>query len=82
MDRQPPPGGAGPSGQPYAHPDDVFDDEGRWGCSQCASLTFNAEWHKAFGVVLCNACKRNEELISKVRVWWVGWGVGWGDARR
>ena len=49
------------------------------GCSRCPSLSFNSEWHRAFGVVLCNQCRRQEGLISKVcgggrPCWrWGGW---------
>lgn len=35
------------------------------GCSNCASPSFNHEWYTAFGVTLCNACRRDEELIAK-----------------
>ena len=53
------------------------------GCSRCPSLSFNSEWHRAFGVVLCNQCRRQEGLISKVGArllvagrlgWWGGGG--------
>lgn len=40
--------------------------EAQGGCSRCPSLSFNSEWLRAFGVVLCNECKRSERLISKV----------------
>ncbi|EFJ45434.1 hypothetical protein VOLCADRAFT_94294 [Volvox carteri f. nagariensis] len=35
------------------------------GCETCGNLSFSSEWYQAFGVVLCNHCKRNESLISK-----------------
>ena len=36
------------------------------GCSRCTSLSYNQEYYKAFGVLLCNSCKRDEKLVSKV----------------
>lgn len=36
------------------------------GCSHCGNISFSQEWHKAFGVMLCNSCKKEEKLISKV----------------
>ncbi len=36
------------------------------GCSICGNLSFSQEWYKAFGVVFCNGCKAQEELIPKV----------------
>lgn len=39
----------------------------RRGCSECASLSYSQEYHQAFGVFLCNMCKKSENLISKVR---------------
>lgn len=36
------------------------------GCTCCGNLSFSQEWYKAFGVVLCNGCKAQEELIPKV----------------
>ena len=64
--RPPPPDDAGPGAAPdpgllEEHP------EAGGGCSRCSSLSFNAEWLRAFGVVLCNACRREEPLIAKVR---------------
>lgn len=35
------------------------------GCTVCGNLSFSQEWYKAFGVVLCNGCKAQEELIPK-----------------
>ncbi|KAL3137745.1 hypothetical protein ABBQ38_005009 [Trebouxia sp. C0009 RCD-2024] len=35
------------------------------GCTSCGNLSFSQEWFKAFGVVLCNGCKAQEELIPK-----------------
>ncbi|GIL66005.1 hypothetical protein Vafri_19648 [Volvox africanus] len=35
------------------------------GCEHCGNLSFSSEWFKAFGVVLCNQCKRDEALVSK-----------------
>lgn len=35
------------------------------GCTTCGNLSFSQEWYKAFGVVLCNGCKAQEELIPK-----------------
>jgi hypothetical protein len=37
------------------------------GCTRCSSLSWNQEWLEAFGVRLCNTCKREQPLISKVR---------------
>ncbi|GAB4817316.1 hypothetical protein N2152v2_004362 [Parachlorella kessleri] len=37
----------------------------RPGCTRCSSLTWNQEWLEAFGVRLCNQCKREEPLVSK-----------------
>ncbi|KAG2488414.1 hypothetical protein HYH03_013098 [Edaphochlamys debaryana] len=34
-------------------------------CEHCGSLSFSNEWYQAFGVLLCNQCKRDEALISK-----------------
>ncbi len=36
------------------------------GCTICGNLSFSQEWYKAFGVVFCNGCKAQEELIPKV----------------
>lgn len=36
------------------------------GCSNCSSVTINQEWRQVFGVLLCNSCKLNDPLISKV----------------
>lgn len=74
--RAPPWGGAGGGGG-GAPPGRVADGppanagllEAHGGCSRCPSLSFNSEWLHAFGVVLCNECKRAERLISKVRGW-------------
>lgn len=35
------------------------------GCTVCGNLSFSQEWYKAFGVVFCNGCKAQEELIPK-----------------
>eukprot|EP00879_Flechtneria_rotunda_P024529 GHRR01026005.1.p1 GENE.GHRR01026005.1~~GHRR01026005.1.p1 ORF type:complete len:168 (+),score=43.02 GHRR01026005.1:253-756(+) len=35
------------------------------GCQYCGGTTFNPEWEQAFGVTICNACRRHERLISK-----------------
>lgn len=35
------------------------------GCTTCGNLSFSQEWYKAFGVVFCNGCKAQEELITK-----------------
>ena len=40
-------------------------DHRHGGCQVCGSLTFSQEWFDVFGVVLCNACRREEQLISK-----------------
>lgn len=45
-----------------------LDLEAQGGCSRCPSLSFRSDWLKAFGVVLCNACSKEERLISKVRL--------------
>ncbi len=42
--------------------------EAQGGCSRCPSLSFRSDWLKAFGVVLCNTCSKEERLISKVRL--------------
>lgn len=39
------------------------------GCSRCTSLSFNQEWLAAFHVALCNTCRQNEKLVSKVSGW-------------
>lgn len=46
-------------------PEDAYV-AGRGGCSNCGSLSYSQEWFVAFGVYLCQECKRNENLISKV----------------
>ena len=38
------------------------------GCSKCTSLSYSDEYFKAFGVFLCNQCRRSEKLISKVSI--------------
>ncbi|KAL4448613.1 hypothetical protein ABPG75_005832 [Micractinium tetrahymenae] len=66
-------GGAGSSGAGGAPagrctdgpPDNDGLLEAQGGCSRCPSLSFNSEWLRAFGVVLCNECKRAERLITK-----------------
>ena len=35
-------------------------------CEDCGSLSFSQQWHKAFGVRLCNDCRGGYGLISKV----------------
>jgi DNA repair protein len=35
------------------------------GCSKCNSLSYSDEFFKAFNVMFCNQCRRNEKLISK-----------------
>lgn len=35
-------------------------------CQGCSSLTYDQEWHRAFGVRLCLMCKEHDDLISKV----------------
>jgi hypothetical protein len=37
------------------------------GCTRCRSLSYSQEWLDAFGVVMCDRCKRDEKLVSKVR---------------
>lgn len=37
------------------------------GCQTCGSLTFSQEWFDVFKVILCPTCKKEEELITKVR---------------
>lgn len=39
--------------------------DSRNGCSRCTSLSFSEEFRSVFGVLLCNACRRQEKLISK-----------------
>lgn len=46
---------------------DQYPEATDGGCSRCDSLSFNAEWLRAFAVTLCSQCKRQESLISKVR---------------
>lgn len=46
---------------------DQYPEATGGGCSRCDSLSFNAEWFRAFGVTLCSQCKRQESLVSKVR---------------
>lgn len=36
-------------------------------CEGCGCLSYDQEWHQAFGVMLCSHCKMNDALISKVR---------------
>lgn len=57
-----------PAGSMAAPDPGLLEDhpEAGGGCSRCTSLTFNSEWLRAFGVVLCNQCKQAEALISKV----------------
>ncbi len=63
-------GSGGTAAPPGRFADGPPDNEGlleaQGGCSRCPSLSFNSEWLRAFGVVLCNECKRSERLISKV----------------
>lgn len=40
--------------------------QSRRGCERCTSLSYSEEYHKAFGVMLCNVCRKSESLISKV----------------
>jgi DNA repair protein len=35
------------------------------GCSSCTSLSFSNEWLTAFGIQLCQACQKDEKLISR-----------------
>jgi DNA repair protein len=41
------------------------DQNSNIGCSKCNSLSYSDEFFKAFKVMLCNQCRRNEKLISK-----------------
>jgi len=41
------------------------DHNSNIGCSKCNSLSYSDEFYKAFKVMLCNQCRRNEKLISK-----------------
>lgn len=41
------------------------DQNPNCGCSKCSSLSYSEEFFKAFNVMLCNGCRRNEKLISK-----------------
>ena len=43
------------------------EDVRHGGCQNCGSLTFSQEWFDVFNVVLCPSCKKEEELITKVR---------------
>ena len=35
-------------------------------CSGCGSLSLSGQWLQAFGVAICNSCRQDEELITKV----------------
>lgn len=35
------------------------------GCDGCGAPTFNSAWFHAFGVVLCEPCRRGEQLLAK-----------------
>mmetsp|Transcript_8164 Transcript_8164/g.17499 ORF Transcript_8164/g.17499 Transcript_8164/m.17499 type:complete len:175 (+) Transcript_8164:18-542(+) len=35
------------------------------GCSKCGCLSFNSAYYNTFGVFLCDACKKDEKLMSK-----------------
>jgi len=35
------------------------------GCSGCGNLSYNSVWYEAFGVFICESCKKYEQLISK-----------------
>ena len=39
----------------------------RSGCSQCVSLSYSEDLYRAFGVYICGACRKDVNLISKVR---------------
>ena len=36
-------------------------------CSDCGSISYSRQWEHTFGVKLCNDCRGNYTLISKVR---------------
>ena len=38
------------------------------GCQRCSSLSFCDDLYQTFGVFLCQTCRKNEKLISKVRI--------------
>lgn len=37
------------------------------GCQRCSSLSFCDDLYQTFGIFLCQTCRKNEKLISKVR---------------
>lgn len=61
------PAAAGGGGWADADEPPDLELEAQGGCSRCPSLTFRADWLKAFRVVLCKECSRAERLISKAR---------------
>lgn len=45
---------------------DCEDPDHSWGgCNACGCPSFNAAWSAAFGVQLCESCRRGEPLIAK-----------------
>lgn len=44
----------------------MIEDPKSGGCQKCGSLSFSQEWFDVFGVIFCNSCRRDEELITKV----------------
>jgi len=47
------------------------------GCQKCSSLSFCDDLFNAFGIFICQTCRKNEKLISKVRTIFC-WDYGWG----
>eukprot|EP00798_Chlamydomonas_sp_ICE-L_P017109 gene17109-23411_t len=35
------------------------------GCEYCGCFSYNSSWYEAFGVMLCESCRKSEKLISK-----------------
>lgn len=57
------PGRAAPAPAWGAHPAAAADPAA--GCSKCSSLSYSDEFFKAFGVLVCNQCRKGERLVSK-----------------
>lgn len=49
----------------------------RAGCTQCASLSWDPDWLRTFGMRLCKQCQRQEKLVAKVG----GAGGAWAVER-
>lgn len=46
---------------------DIASPRSLGSCSSCGSLSLSGQWLQAFGVAICNSCRQDEELITKVR---------------